>query len=338
MMLVISEKNLGDFIEKLKEKFEVFSAQGGSASGGDVLPFKKYFFPPVQEIFTTKATKVKPLFHKGLTFVAGKPPKKFILFGLNLPQLEALTQLDEIMQKPNEDFFYFQKRKQAVVMGCVDAEIDAMPGGDIIFQKIGEGKYKVWAENAKSKKIIKENKEFFTESEERPVGKSVYLKTDTEGNLTETELPDWSQSMRKLLLDPELLANAVAWSHEHKIWDELAEKCLGCGICTYVCPLCHCFSIEDRIGLDDKCSRCRKWDSCVLPSFSRIAGGHSFRPTLKERYYNWFYHKFVRAYREFGKSQCVGCGACKRNCPAGINIQEVLKTILEDYKKVMSDV
>jgi ferredoxin len=141
--------------------------------------------------------------------------------------------------------------------------------------------------------------------------------------------------MRQLLLDPELLANAVEWSWKNspKIWEDLAERCLGCGICTYVCPLCHCFSIEDRVGLDDKCSRCRKWDACTLPGFAKIAGGHSFRPTIKERYYNWFYHKFVRAYKEYGKSQCVGCGRCKKYCPAQIDIQEVLKTILEDYKK-----
>jgi len=139
-----------------------------------------------------------------------------------------------------------------------------------------------------------------------------------------------------LLLDSELLADAVEWSRNHKIWDELAEKCLGCGICTYVCPLCYCFSLEDKVGLDDKCSRCRKWDACTLPGFSKITGGHDFRPTLKEKYYNWFYHKFVRAYREYGKSQCVGCERCKSQCPAKIDILEVLKTILEDYGKYLS--
>jgi len=337
MMLVISDKNLEVFIEKLKEKFDFFDIRN------DKLPFKKYFFPPVQEIFTNNLEVRLPSGSRTSKFIqATKPPKKFVLFGLNLPQLEALTQLDEIMQKPNEDFFYFQNRKQSIVIGLVDAEIDAMPSGDIIFQKIEEGKYKVWAENEKAKKIVKKYKEFFTEaiSNQSSVDRqSNNLSLNT--NILTTNIPatqSWSQSMRKLLLDPEFLANAVEWSNGHKIWDELAEKCLGCGICAYVCPLCHCFSIEDRIGLDDKCSRCRKWDSCVLPSFSRIAGGHSFRPTIKERYYNWFYHKFVRAYRESGKSQCVGCGACKKNCPAGIDIQEILKTILEDYKKAMSDV
>jgi len=267
-MLVIKKDKKEEFLEKLKEKFEVFDLRE------DKLPFKKYFLPAEEKMFPIP-----------------KPPKKFVIFGLNPVDLEALIQLDEIMSKPKEDFYYWQRRKQAIVIG-IEADM---------------------------KKLAKEYGEFFEE-----------------GNLTEAELPvssDWSDSMCQLLIDSELLADAIEWSHSHKIWDELAEKCLGCGICTYVCPLCYCFSLEDKVGLDNKCSRCRKWDACTLPNFSKIAGGHNFRPTLKERYYNWFYHKFVRAYREYGKSQCVGCGRCKNQCPAKIDILEVLKIILEDYKK-----
>ncbi len=215
------------------------------------MSFKKYFLPPSEEILPVP-----------------KPPEKFIL-NLNKIDLEALDQLDEIMSKPKEDFYYWQRRKKAEIV---------------------------------------------------PLEK-------------EEELTDWQKSMRQILLDPEVLSDAVEWSHNHKIWDELGEKCLGCGICTYVCPLCYCFSMEDKVGLDDKCSRCRKWDACTLPNFAKIAGGFSFRKTLRERYYNWFYHKFVRAYNESGKSLCVGCERCKNQCPAKIDILEVLKTILEDYGK-----
>ena len=216
------------------------------------MSFKHYFFPPEEKILPVP-----------------KPPEKFSL-SLNKIDLEALTQLDEIMSKPKEDFYYWQRRKRAEIK-------------------------------------------------------------EVEGE----KMTEWQESMRKILIDSELLAEAVEWSHSHKIWDELAEKCLGCGICTYVCPLCYCFSLEDRVGLDNKCTRCRKWDACTLPNFSKIAGGFSFRKTLKERYYNWFYHKFVRAYREYGKSQCVGCERCKLQCPAKIDIQEVLKIILEDYGKFL---
>ncbi|NOY35794.1 MAG: hypothetical protein GXP44_02655 [bacterium] len=205
--------------------------------------------------------------------------------------------------------------------------MDAAPGGDIIFQDIGGGRHKVWQNTDKGKKLVKKHKKFFEE-----------LKGDgEEGDAPQIpdneSLSEWSQSMRALLIDPELLAKAVEWSRDHPIWDELGKRCLGCGICTYVCPLCHCFSIEDSVGLDGNCKRCRKWDACTLPDFAKIAGGHNFRPTIKERYYNWFYHKFVRAYNEYGRSQCVGCGRCKKFCPASIDIYEVLSVILEDYKK-----
>jgi len=267
-MLIIKEQKIDEFLEKLKEKFEVFDVRE------DKLLFKQYFFPAEERIFPVS-----------------KPPKKFVVFGLDPLDLEALTQLDEIMSKPKEDFYYWQRRKQALVIGI---EKDM-------------------------KKLAKDYGEFLEE-----------------GNLTETKVSDWTNSMRQLLLDSELLANAVEWSREHKIWEELAEKCLGCGICTYVCPLCYCFSTEDSVGLDNKCARCRKWDACTLPGFAKIAGGHDFRPTLKERYYNWFYHKFVRAYKEYGKSQCVGCERCRNQCPAKIDILEVLKIVLDDYGKYLS--
>ena len=311
-MLVINQKQLDKFVSYLKQNYNFFDGRG------DVLPFKRHFFPPKQVILTQKKNKIS----------VDKPREDFILYGLFLVQLEALTQLDEIMKKPNEDFFYFQNRKKATVIGVVDENMDVVPGGDVVLQQIDGGKYKVWTPTTKGKKFIEENKKFFKEAKDSEQSIEVGEK------LIVNDMGEWRKSMRELLLDAELLSDAVEWSKDHKIWDELGEKCLGCGICTYVCPLCHCFSIEDSVGLDDVCRRCRKWDACTLPNFSKVAGNHSFRPSMKSRYYNWFYHKFVRAYGEYGKSQCVGCGACKKSCPAGIDIQEILKKILEDYKKV----
>ncbi|MEW5907920.1 MAG: 4Fe-4S dicluster domain-containing protein [Patescibacteria group bacterium] len=311
-MLVISQQNLEKFLGELRGKFDFFELKKE-----DTLPFKKYFFPPIEETLKIEKKKIK--------IPETSVLRDFILYGLPFPALEALTQLDEIMEKPNKDYYYFQRREKSIVIGKVEEKIDVAPGGDIVFEKIKDDVYKVWSVTKKGKNLIKDYLKNFEEAQE----KNDSLPQIPKG----TSLSEWSQSMRQLLLDAELLADAVEWSRKHKIWEELAEKCLGCGICTYVCPLCYCFSIEDRIGLDGVCSRCRKWDACTLPNFSKIAGGHSFRPTLKERYYNWFYHKFVRAYREYGKSQCVGCGRCKHNCPAEIDIQEVLTKILEDYKK-----
>ncbi len=301
MALVIEEKQIKDFLKELKKKFEVIDFRKA------VLPAKQYFLPPREEIFNLNKKSGK--------LSGPKSPKQFIIFGLNLTDLEAMTQLDEIMKKPQLDFFYFQKRKRAVLIGLIEESVKVLPGGDVVLEKINSKQYRVLVLTDKGKKI---KSKFFKEVKNPRVKKNPHKLT----------------SLQKMLVDSELLADAVAWSREHKIWDELAEKCLGCGICTYLCPLCYCFSIEDRVSLDNKeCARCRVWDACTLPNFSKVAGGHSFRKTLKERYYDWFYHKFVRAYQEYGKAQCVDCGRCQDYCPAGINIEEVLERIIGDYRK-----
>jgi len=306
MALVLEKKQISGFVKELKEKFEVFDCRQS------VLPPKRFFLPPREEIFRLD---------KKTNQLANAPAaREFIVFGLDTADLEAMTQLDEIMEKPQTDFFYFQKREKAIIIGLAEESIEAAPGGDVILEKINPEQYQVKYLTEKGKKItsrfFKEIKELDSRSRSGMTGKRKLTK------------------LQKMLNDPELLADAVAWSINHKIWDELAGKCLGCAICAYVCPLCYCFSIEDRVELDDKqCSRCRYWDACVLPNFSKIAGGYSFRKTLKQRYYNWFYHKFVRAYQEYGKAQCVGCGRCQEQCPAGIDIEKVIEKIVKDFKK-----
>jgi formate hydrogenlyase subunit 6/NADH:ubiquinone oxidoreductase subunit I len=215
------------------------------------------------------------------------------------------------------------------LIGLTTEDFDVPPGGDIILRKI-KGGYEVVVVTKKGDKLLKETG----------------LKTEKREKVSyELEVHKKMVKLRKLLLSPELLKDAVEWSWKGYpgVWDRLQNECLGCGICTYVCPLCHCFSIEDKIDLSGNppaggCSRCRKWDACTLLGFSRVAGGvgrpgHNFHKSIKERYYNWFYHKFVRGYLEFGKPQCVACGRCQKYCPARIDIEQVLLEIVEHYKK-----
>jgi ferredoxin len=304
MSLIIEKNQVKGWLAGLKKNFIVIETKKM------VLPAKQYFFPPKEDIF---------IFNK----ISGKlsvPEKrgKLLLVCSHLGELEAMTQLDEIMKTPRPDWYYWQKRDQSVLVGIVDQSVEAAPGADLILEKINKEQYRALILTAQGKKLVK--KDFFKEIKKPKIKKY---------------LPE-SKPLKELLLDPELLSEAVAWSWpaKHKIWDELGKKCLGCGICTYVCPICHCFSIEDRVDLDgEKCVRCRQWDACTLPKFAQVAGGHNFHKSIKERYYNWFYHKFVRAYKEYGRAQCVACGQCARHCPAGISIEKVLLEIVGDYKK-----
>jgi len=302
MDLVIEKKQIKDWLSELKKESIVIDSKK------NILPIKQYFFPPKEDLF---------IFDKKTKQLDSPDYKKeLIIICHHLGQLEAMTQLDEIMEKPNSDFFYWQRREKSILIGLIDESVEVAPGGDLILEKINSKQYRALIITDKGRSII--SGKFFKKVEKLEV-----KKYSGEENI-----------FKEKLLDSELLANTVEWSKDHKIWDELAQKCLGCGICTYVCPLCHCFSMQDRVSLDDKkCTRCRQWDACTLPQFAKVAGGHDFHKTIKERYYNWFYHKFVRAYKEYGKAQCVACGSCGRSCPAGIKIGEVLKELVEDYKK-----
>jgi ferredoxin len=134
------------------------------------------------------------------------------------------------------------------------------------------------------------------------------------------------------------LVEIIQNSRKHPIWEKLAENCFNCGICSYVCPLCYCFEVDEQIEIttdtkkDIKGFRTKRWDSCMLPEFASVSF-KNFRPEAKDRIYNWYFHKFVRMPQELGFPGCVDCGRCIHFCPAKINFREVLNELIEDEKR-----
>jgi sulfhydrogenase subunit beta (sulfur reductase) len=110
------------------------------------------------------------------------------------------------------------------------------------------------------------------------------------------------------------------------VWSTLAERCLGCGICAYVCPSCSCFDITDQANA--YCgTRCRSWDTCTLAGFTRHASGHNPRTDQPSRYRQRVLHKFAYFPLEReGRLMCVGCGRCVALCPVGIDIRSAVET------------
>jgi len=120
---------------------------------------------------------------------------------------------------------------------------------------------------------------------------------------------------------------------DDEAWQSHAADCVECGACTHICPTCHCFYLFDHEVAADSTERVRNWDSCLLSTYHRMAGGVNMklspRPELRSRLANRILHKFVYSPQQYGMLGCVGCGRCIEACPGAIDIRKVV----EDLKK-----
>ena len=108
------------------------------------------------------------------------------------------------------------------------------------------------------------------------------------------------------------------------LWDVLGERCLACGTCNLVCPTCYCFDVREEVALSlEEGERYRVWDSCQLEGFAKVGTGENFREGRAYRQRHRFYRKEKYLYEKYGRTACVGCGRCARQCLAKINPVEV---------------
>lgn len=135
------------------------------------------------------------------------------------------------------------------------------------------------------------------------------------------------QKAQTLQFDPSSLPGKLKDMFEDPIWNDFNFKCLGCGTCTYICPTCHCFDINNKmrgeIGL-----KLRTWDSCMFGEYTLMAGGHQPRPGKKERVRNRFLHKLQYFNEKHDMFLCVGCGRCVAKCPVNLDITKFIRQVI----------
>ncbi len=118
--------------------------------------------------------------------------------------------------------------------------------------------------------------------------------------------------------------------YEAPFWEDVSFSCINCGVCTYVCPTCWCFDIQDE-NCRSEGVRMRNWDSCMFPLFTLHGTGHNPRGTKLHRVRQRFMHKLKYYVDKYDNGiQCVGCGRCVNLCPVNIDIRRV-SALMNNY-------
>jgi len=322
----VSKREFQNWLIKMQEEYEVWapvkvgknytwgSWDGGSFPDEDyqntLKPPKDLFFPQYEVLLKYKKVKGK----RPLIIEPDLPQEKRIIWEVRPCDARSLTILDRVfINKDYEDPYYSHRRKNTVVislvcqkpgLGCFCKDPLTTEGSDLMLLDCGDT-YLVKLVSVKGKGLIK-NPVFTAD-------KPINIPMELPANPFNLEIADKD------------LAEKLEVIYRSPLWRELQEKCVNCGVCTFLCPTCHCFDLTD----DQKGKKVRSWDSCMFASFTKQASGHNPRPTGAERLRQRVMHKFRYFFENHGIFACVGCGRCVEKCPVNLDIREVLQRIKE---------
>ncbi len=337
----LSKKNVAKLLNEWNQEFELFvpSKDEGIAEfakwdGKDtnflewyrntIVSPKAIFFPPVEEMFSFR--KDKQSYHIELPSSDGQ---KRLIFGIRPCDANAMTILDKVFEDAYEDPYYLSKRKNTVLVGlgctrphdsCFCTSLGSSPSDsanvDLMLTDIGD-EYLVEGVTDKGKELMSMSNE---------------LEEATEADETKAkEARDAANQKVSRHLDTKDIDKKLLSSFEDQdFWEEIAAKCVSCGICTLLCPTCHCFDINDEL-IKDKGTRCRSWDSCSFSIYTKMPMENP-RVEKWRRVRNKVCHKYEFYPMNFDVIACTGCGRCVRKCPVNWDITQTLEKIPAEAK------
>ena len=238
----------------------------------------------------------------------------------------GLSIVDRVMDWDYRDELWFGRRDATTVIAlacdksdssCFCSATGAGPsdprGADLLLVPMGQG-YGVEVLSEKGAALVQAHRGRFSALED-------------EAALTDAKKGLAAALRGNLAMEPAAVRAWLEKNFVHDFWSTLALACHGCGVCTMVCPTCHCFDIVDEQEGLGQGTRRRNWDGCQFGLFTLHGAGHNPRPDQNARYRQRIQHKFAIYPARFGELLCTGCGRCVRACPAGIDLVGILERL-----------
>jgi len=250
------------------------------------------------------------------------PEAPQVLVGVRCCDAAGLVRLDEIFLSGTKDPLYAARREATTVVTAACAAADAecfctavggspvaTEGSDAQLVPLADG-WMLRVVTVKGEALVGEASQSWTEATAGEVARIDEIEQNVTQQIARSPI---QHEVSKVLED----------GFESASWDALAQHCLGCSICAYVCPSCSCFDMNHEANA--WCGeQCRSWDACTFGLFTHHASGHNPRETRQQRYRQRVLHKFSFADGEDQHFRCVGCGRCVALCPAGLDISEIV--------------
>jgi ferredoxin len=280
--------------------------------GNSLVPVKRHLLPWSETLYEYEEKKPSEV-----------PPAnaKTIIFGVRPCDALAVRYMDRVfLAERYEDPYYSRKRDNTVILSlacdepgdtCFCSSVNGSPtgseGSDAIIYNI-DNHLLFEAHSEKGTNFIERYSVFFADADDSILGKRDDVIDKLANGMSGTRASGIKEKVDAL---------------KAKDWEEISQGCIGCGVCTFLCPTCHCFGIHNE--QDRKVSSCiRVQDSCQFEQFTLEASAHNPRKTRADRMKQRLMHKFSFSVEKYKNIFCVGCGRCILNCPVNLDVREII--------------
>jgi ferredoxin len=290
-------------------------------------PPKRYVLPHIERLLRVRQAdgsyRIEPTFEE----------TRRALFGIRSCDVAGIWHLDRFyLGREFRDRYYERRRRNLLLvnMVCTDPELDigeecfcpcadtgpaARDHFDLQLMDLHDGRFMAVAGSAAGEELLAEP--IFRPVTAADVEKRRAILAAVRNRFKTTT--SWFAATVRYVSQGKIL---------DKTWEEIGNRCLECGGCTYVCPACTCFTVSDRQAGPDEIERVRIWDACALGGFTRMAGGHNPRRAVHDRRNRRFFRKLAHYFiqRELSVA-CMGCGRCAAVCHGDVGMPSVVEMI-----------